>query len=200
MKVKLGSNIEVEYKGNRKTYFKDSKVIFECVIPRIRETCSFIILYSKNFDFDKTKKIVEEIEKISFEFNVDLVFVVGSESDAKRLSNEYRDRFYKCGICENSESPIFSSFKSGLRLVSPNTIGAVLILGSRAVPDEHALRSIIESLKKGSSIVVPLKEGKRTHPIAFNRAIFQNLIAIRKEKGIPYVLKNYEQLIDFVEI
>jgi CTP:molybdopterin cytidylyltransferase MocA len=200
MKVNLGKHFEVEYRGNKKIFRKDGKIFYEYTIPFIRETCSFIILFSRNFDIEKIKGIVNSIEKLRMDFDTDIIFVVGSNSDELALSGVFKEKFYKCVVSEKVDAPIFSSFKSGLRHVSSNSIGAVLILGSRALPEEETLRKIVGTLKTGASIVVPVKDGKRTHPVAFNRNFFDKLLSIRKEKGIPYILKNYENLIEFVEI
>ncbi|BAL81624.1 NTP transferase domain-containing protein [Caldisericum exile] len=200
MKVNIGNTLEVEFFGRKASYKREEKLIYESVLPSIREAVSFIILYSKGFDLERAINIANEIEKLSNEYYPDIIFVVGSVSHLNAIKKVYDKKFYKCVISEKVYAPIFSSFKLGLRLVSPYSIGSVLILGSRQIPEAHILIRLIEQLRKGSKIVVPVKDGKPTHPIAFNKLMFDELATLRKEKGIPYILKRYEELIELVEI
>jgi len=200
MKVKIIENFEKEFFGNKEVYTLNHKVIFEKRFFTFRKTLSFVILASKDFNLEKVKAIVNEIENLKMLFNLDVVFVVGNKSDLLLLNGEYKDKFYKGVISEKVNAPVFASFKCGLKAVSEESLGVFLIFANRKEEKSENLLKIFSGVTSEKSIVVPVKLGKKTHPILFSKALIKDLLSLRKEKGIPYVLKKYSNLINLVSI
>ncbi len=200
MKSKIFDDFCVEFLKGKKVYIKHGKPIYEETVRSIRTPFSFLILSSKMFDLGQIKKIVSSIEALSLDYKADIVFVVGKKEHISLLKEAFNDRFYKSILSENPEAPVYSSIKLGLKCISPYSEGAVIIYGNRDVAATQDLKKILYTILGGALITIPVRNGKRAHPVAFKKELFPELSDLRKEKGIPYILRKYNSQIKTVEI
>ena len=188
MKVKILDDLSVEFERGKKVY-KNGRVFYSYCIDSGRIPFSFIILSSRGFDLERIKSIALVIEDLNLTYLTDIVFVVGDENALKYLSEVYRDRPYKAIVSHSAGNPVFSSLKCGLKAVSMRSKGAVVIFANRPAPTVATLKKIVDATLSGGEIVIPVKNGKRTHPIAISKDMFETLKNLRKEKGLPYILR-----------
>ena len=200
MKNKIFDDFSVDFSKGRKVYIKHGKPIYEESVRSIRTPFSFLILSSRMFDLGHIKKIVSSIEALFLDYETDIVFVVGKKEYVSLLEEAFRDKFYKSILSENPESPVYSSIKLGLKCISPYSEGAVIIYGNRDVIAPQDLKKILDTILSGALITIPERNGKRAHPVAFKKELFPQLSDLRKEKGIPYILRKYSTQIKTVEI
>ena len=200
MKSKIFDDFYVEFSKGKKVYIKYGKPIFEVAVSSIRTPFSFLILSSRMFDLGHISKIVSSIEALSLDYEADIVFVVGKKEQVSLLEEAFHDKFYKSILSENPGAPVYSSIKLGLKCISPYSEGAVIIYGNRDVVATSDLKAIIDTILSGALITIPVRNGKRAHPVAFNKELFPQLSDLRKEKGIPYILRKYSTQIRTVEI
>jgi CTP:molybdopterin cytidylyltransferase MocA len=200
MKSKIFDDFYVEFSKGKKVYVKNGEPIYEEAVRNIRTPFSFLILSSRMFDLGHTRAIVSSIEALSLDYEADIVFVVGKKEYISLLEQAFSDKFYKSILSENPESPVYSSIKLGLKCISPYSEGAVIIYGNRDVIATQDLKKILDTILSGVLITIPVRNGKRAHPVAFNKELFPQLSDLRKEKGIPYILRKYSTQIRTVEI
>ena len=194
----IGNNLFTD--GKR--VFKNSNIFFDSdIVPDI-ERVSVIVLYAKGFDLENCKKIVDLYSFIQVN---DIVFVVGNENEKLLLKNELSNLFsqwIKIGVNPNTSSEDFySSLKMGLRGVSRRTDFVILQFGTMAeLKRETILQLMHSAIRLKKDITIPMWENKRGHPIIFSRKLLPILFSLRKEKGLPFLLKHYEGLIEKVPV
>jgi len=99
--------------------------------------------------------------------------------------------FIRASSRRTLKTPVYSSIKLGLKCISPYSEGAVIIYGNRGVAATQDLKKILDTILSGALITIPERNGKRAHPVAFKKELFPELSDLRKEKGIPYILRKY---------
>jgi len=52
---------------------------------------------------------------------------------------------------------------------------------------------MIEVVDMSGEIAIPIIENKKSHPVAFKASLIPNLLDLRKEKGIPYLIKEVQR-------
>ncbi|MFU2158591.1 NTP transferase domain-containing protein [Caldisericum sp. AR60] len=200
MKIKINDEFVIELFGRKKVFKLKGVPFFEFEFQSKRPYISFIILAAKDFSSKKIKDIISVIESLKQKYILDIVIVVSNEKDLDELQRVFPKSFYKVNISDALENPVFSSVKCGIRAVSPYSIGAVLIFANRPTLTPDVLEKLIYAIQKGNLISIPIKDNKRTHPIAFSSLLFNVIKNLRKEKGIPYMLRKYRENISYVEI
>lgn len=198
MKTKIVEGFEKVIYKDKESYFLNDKLLLERTFRKFNKTISFVILSSRDFDIKNIEDIVDKIEKLKRCYSIDIVFVVGNEEVLETLNNTYKDRFYKGIISERIYAPVFSSFKCGLKAVSPFTCCAFLIYANRRLENFDILLKMVE--EKDGEIVIPVINNKKSHPILFKKDLLKEIITLRKEKGIPYLLRRYSEKIVYLNL
>lgn len=82
------------------------------------------------------------------------------------------------------------SIKAGLAAISPEA-DAVMLLAVDQPRPEALLRAVVEAhFAAGSKITVPAHEGRRGHPVIFDRSLLPELLAIAEEtQGVRSVMQ-----------
>ncbi len=198
MKTKIVENFEKVIYKDKESYFLNGKLLLERTFSKFNETISFVVLSSRDFDIKNIEDIVDKIGKLKSYYSIDIVFVVGNEEVLEALNNTYKDRFYKGIISERLNAPAFASFKCGLKAVSPFACCAFLIYANRKLENFNILLKMVE--EKDGEIVIPVIDNKKSHPILFKKNLLKEIITLRKEKGIPYLLRRYSDKIVYLNL
>src|ERR1700722_17196842 len=117
-----------------------------------------------------------------------LVIVLGPHSDRVRAAIPRDERIV---IVENPNYSRgqLSSLKVGLSAIQPNATGALVHLGDHPLVRAETSKAIVDSYNQlGKSIVVARHDGRRAHPVIFNRAIFDELQSAPEEEGARHVV------------
>ncbi len=90
------------------------------------------------------------------------------------------------------EEGMTSSFKAGLRKVSADAV--FLILGDQLGLDVGLLERMAETMASHTDmhIVSPVNEGRRGHPVLFDRTLFEEILGLGKGENLRQVVDRHE--------
>ena len=154
---------------------------------------SVIVLYARDFSIENSKRIVNlfTIPSVS-----EIIFVVGENKSKELIKSEIDICWGKVALNANPHDVIYSSLKIGLRAVSIKSDYIVIQFGTMAKLEKETIKNIFtESQKSNKKIFIPIFDGKRGHPIIFSYDLIHLLFSLRKEKGLPYILRHYKNYI-----
>ncbi|MHB8499370.1 MAG: nucleotidyltransferase family protein [Candidatus Acidiferrales bacterium] len=90
---------------------------------------------------------------------------------------------------EDWEKGQLSSIQSALRSLPPQTDGIILFLIDHPLISSTLVDELIDTFyKSGKSIVLPVYEGRRGHPVIFSSALYQELLNAPLETGARSVV------------
>ncbi len=93
-------------------------------------------------------------------------------------------------VNENYREGMVSSFKKGLEQLK-NYDAVFLALGDQPFVDRDFLVKAIDVWKHGAKIVSPLYKGKKGHPVLFDRSLFDEILALKKNEFIRDVIHKH---------
>jgi CTP:molybdopterin cytidylyltransferase MocA len=101
------------------------------------------------------------------------------------------------------QHPIVTSLKAGISCLDENDAFFMFSFINKPVRTEifRRLTAAIgkaEDNKKG--IIIPVSGGKPAHPLIFSTRYKANIIKIRKELGIPHIIKRHQDDVFYVDI
>jgi len=90
------------------------------------------------------------------------------------------------------EEGMTSSFKAGLRKVSADAV--FLILGDQLGLDVDLLERMAETMASHTDvhIVSPVHEGRRGHPVLFDRTLFEEILGLGEWENLRQVVERHE--------
>ena len=140
--------------------------------------------------------IIEHIIKELQQSSVDSIIVVlgHNPQPLKELLSSYS---VKTVINENYKEGMTSSFKVGLNEVKDTADAALLVLGDQPFISHTLINKLIDTYKKTSEakIVSPIYEGKKGHPVLFDKSLFDEILSLPPDKYIREVIHNhYDEL------
>ncbi|MGQ9845440.1 MAG: NTP transferase domain-containing protein, partial [Caldisericia bacterium] len=159
---------------------------------------SLLTLSARNFKLENIQKI---IDIYTFKEITDYVFVVGDKNQKDLLIKNYK--FYNGKVTINPEPKdvLYSSIKIGLKAVSRNIDFIILQFISLIRINKGTIEFLIERTKlTEKDIIIPTFNKRRGHPIIFKSKLIPIFNSLRKEKGLPYLIKNYKDCIEEVEV
>jgi molybdenum cofactor cytidylyltransferase len=101
-------------------------------------------------------------------------------------------------VNENYREGMVSSFKSGLRELK-GCDAVFLALGDQPFIEKEFLLKAIRAWKAGAKIVSPVYEGKKGHPVLFDKSLFGEIFSLQKHEMVRDVIhrhKNEHHLIE----
>ena len=143
---------------------------------------------------------IEHIAEMMLEVVPRLVIVVGAHRERVQAAIP-RD-----GRIEVVENPHYtrgqlSSLKVGLGAIGPEAKGALVHLGDHPMVRDATFRAIVDSYDRvGKPIVIARHDGRRGHPLIFDRAIFSELLSAPKEEGARYVVNADPSRVAYVDL
>ncbi len=92
--------------------------------------------------------------------------------------------------CADAERGMASSLVYGLQHAG-DCAGWMIALGDMPYVQTATLQAMLQELRKGAGIVVPVHQGRRGNPVGFSRAYLPQLLALSGDQGARSLLKNY---------
>jgi len=174
-------NEEVDYKNNK------NNCVLLIVGAKLKEEKD-----ARNFFKNYNKLLLKEdiFSSVIFVYSTNTKFICNkiNYSDIRFVNNE------------KIEQPFISSIKAGLTAIS-NFEKFFIVSFLSKFPDYDVFLKFKQSIQKTKKgILIARTKDKLTHPIAFAIKYKKILLKIRKELGIPYLLKKFKNDIEFVDI
>jgi len=185
------------YLKNGVVYKKD-KIFYKYKDNFLKNRFSLLILSAKNFNLNNIKKI---IKTFSFPEITDFVIVVGNYSDKNLIIENFKNLNGKVIVNPEPQDVLYSSLKIGLKAVSRRVNFIILQFSSLHNIKKETVKILIEkAIESKKDIIIPTFNEKKGHPIVFKSNLIPLFNSLRKEKGLPYLLKNYKDCIEEVEV
>lgn len=191
-KVKLSlKGLYLEREGIKRSYHLNSKEIFVIDIPRLMERISVVICTAKKLNVRKIEESIHNLKKLPFLF--DIVIVVGRKKDIETMRSKFGEEYIKVILNEDFEDTVYTSLKIGIRAINPETSFIILLFGNQEPLEVPTYVRIFEKIfSSKNKVFIPVYKNERGHPIIFSSLILKDLLALRKEKGIPYLLRKFK--------
>jgi molybdenum cofactor cytidylyltransferase len=93
-------------------------------------------------------------------------------------------------VCDDAAEGMARSLACGVRGNAYAT-GWIVALGDMPAVSGQTLRRVVEALRAGAPIVVPVHAGRRGHPVGFSARFYGELVALRGDVGARDVLRAY---------
>ncbi len=181
--------------GNK--VFLNGEEFFDLKFKANFKKFSLLILYARKFNL---KNLLILLDVFSTPIINDVVVVVGDKREEKKV-REIEFLNGKVVINPDPKDVLYSSLKIGLKAVSRRTDFLILHFGTLYKIGKETIDRIIEkSLTTKKEILIPTYKERKGHPIVFSRSIIPLLASLRKEKGLPYLLKHYGEKIEYFNV
>jgi molybdenum cofactor cytidylyltransferase len=110
-------------------------------------------------------------------------------ADAEPIAKEVNLASNEIVINEDWEKGQLTSIQAGLRSFPPQTDGMVLFLIDHPLISSALVDELVETFyNSGKSIVLPVYEGRRGHPVIFSSALYPELMNASLETGARSVV------------
>jgi molybdenum cofactor cytidylyltransferase len=95
-----------------------------------------------------------------------------------------------------------SSLQAGLRALDvPEIAGVLLCLVDHPAAGAAVMRQLVDAFAATSaSVVIPVYQGQRGHPVLIGRNLFEELLALDPRKGANTVVRKYLDVTHFLEV
>jgi molybdenum cofactor cytidylyltransferase len=129
-----------------------------------------------------------------------LVIVVGAHRDRVQAAVPRDDRIVVVENPHYSRGQL-SSLKVGLDAIRPEAAGALVHLGDHPIVRAATFRAIVDAYDRmGKPIVIARHDGRRGHPLIFDRAIFGELVAAPEVEGARHVVNADPSRVVYVDL
>jgi molybdenum cofactor cytidylyltransferase len=177
--------------------YKKDKLFYTPLINDERIKFSLLILYARNFDIDRFAHVLRV-------FSLDCIYekvAILSKEDFKKYHLRLAEFDMKVATCPDPEDVLYASLKAGLRAISARTDFIILHFGNLSDVSRETLNRICNFTEASKSeIVIPTFDEAKGHPIVFNKNLLPQLMSLRKEKGLPYLLKKFSDEISTISV
>ena len=129
-----------------------------------------------------------------------LVIVIGAHRERVRAAIP---RDARIAIVENPDYSRgqLSSLKVGIGVIQPDSAGAIVHLGDHPMVRVETFRAIVDSYNRtGKPIVIARHDGRRGHPVIFDRAMFAELLSAPEEEGARHVVNADPSRVAYVDL
>jgi molybdenum cofactor cytidylyltransferase len=121
-------------------------------------------------------------------------------ADAEPIAKEVDLAPGEIVINEEWEKGQLSSLQAALRSLPPQTDGAILLLIDHPLISSTLVGELIENFySSGKSIVLPVFEGRRGHPVIFSSALYEELLNAPPETGARSVVWAHSTEVQIVQ-
>ncbi len=161
---------------------------------------ALIVLGAKQCESSVRMQSINNINKSARLFSKTIV-VYSQETESSL--GDFKHQNLMVIATEKKDHPIVTSLKAGIAcLDESDTFFMFTFLNKPVKPDifRQLTAAISEAAIKGKGIIIPVAAGKPSHPIIFSMNYKKNIIKIRKELGIPHIIKRHQTDILYVEI
>ncbi|MGC1606923.1 MAG: nucleotidyltransferase family protein, partial [Candidatus Acidiferrum sp.] len=121
-------------------------------------------------------------------------------ADADPISKEIKLSPDEIVVNDDWEKGQLSSIQAALHSLPPQTDGIVLFLIDHPLISSSLVDELIETFyTSGKSIVLPVYEGRRGHPVIFSAALYQELMSAPLETGARSVVWAHSGQVQIVQ-
>ena len=159
-----------------------------------------LVLAARACDRRVRRQSINNINEVAALFSKTVV-VYSRETET--YLQEFRHQNLLVMETEKKEHPIVTSLKAGIACLEENdTFFMFSFLNKPITPDTFRLltAAIREAETEKKGIIIPISGGKPSHPLIFSTRYKTNIIKIRKELGIPHIIKRHKDDILYVEV
>ncbi len=154
---------------------------------------ALIVLGAKKCNSKDALKSILLINKSAKIFSK-IIFVYGSETE--KYIKFLKGKDLRTVRSEKKQLPIITSLKQGITALSPDDDYFVFTFLSQPVPPknfEALVKAVRKCRKTGKGIVILKINGRPAHPVAMSSKYFNIILRIRKELGLPYIIRKFRK-------
>ncbi|MFH1353570.1 MAG: hypothetical protein ABIH68_08370 [bacterium] len=129
-----------------------------------------------------------------------IIFVCGAGT--KKYTEYFESGDLRIVQNKKTRLPIIASLKQGITALSPDDDFLVFTFLSKPVSlknFEALLKAVRKSRKTGKGIVILKIKGLPAHPAAISSKYFNVILRIRKELGLPYIIRKFRKDVTYAE-
>jgi len=146
------------------------------------------------------RTFVEHIAETMLAVVPRLVIVVGAHRERVRAAIP-RDESITVVENPNYLRGQLCSLKVGLSAILPDSTGALVHLGDHPAVRVETFRAMVESYyQTGKPIVIARHDGRRGHPVTFDRAIFGELLSAPEAEGARNVVNADASRVAYIDL
>jgi len=146
------------------------------------------------------RAFIEQIAETMLAVVPRLVIVIGAHRDRVRAAIP-RDARIAIAENPNYSRGQLSSLKVGLGAVQPDSAGAIVHLGDHPMVRLETFRAIVDSYNRtGKPIVIARHDGRRGHPVIFDRALFAEILSAPEKEGARFVVNADASRVAYVDL
>ena len=148
-------------------------------------------MLGKNKLLEKIKKeeIITIIVKETLKSNVDEVVVVTGH-DEKKIKNALKNLQVRYTKSENYSYGMGNSISSGIKSLSKNTDGVIILLGDMPQTKFKNINILINSFNRNYNICILKYKGKTGNPVLFGSFYFNDLTKLKEDHGGKDIVNN----------
>jgi len=151
------------------------KVLEHCVDTLLRSKVKEVIVVLS----DRSKEMRSQLEKGS----------VLADKKMKVVMNPY----YKKGMS--------TSIRRGIQVLDPSSHGILIALGDQPFIKTRTINALIQAFKKGrGGITIPSFQGRRGHPVIFDRKYVKDLLKLKGDIGGRSIIQRYPKSVVEVQV
>ena len=146
------------------------------------------------------RTFIEQIAETMLAVVPRLVIVIGAHRERVRAAIP---RDARIAIAENPDYSRgqLSSLKVGLGVIRPDSAGAIVHLGDHPMVRVETFRAIVDSYyRTGKPIVIARHDGRRGHPVIFDRALFAEILSAPEKEGARFVVNADASRVAYVDL
>jgi CTP:molybdopterin cytidylyltransferase MocA len=85
-----------------------------------------------------------------------------------------------------------ASLRAGLRALSPSSEAALVALVDQPAVRSVTVAALVQAFREsGASLILPVHQGRRGHPVCFARALYPELLEAPEEEGARAVVRRH---------
>lgn len=129
-----------------------------------------------------------------------VVVVLGHNAD--RISNAVRVGDAEVVVNSDYRLGQTSSLQAGLRVLGPAEVSGVLLcLVDHPAASAAVMRGLQDAFRQtGATVVIPVHQEHRGHPVLISRALFKELLALDPAQGANTVIHKYHNATYLMEV
>ena len=146
------------------------------------------------------RTFIEQIAETMLAVVPRLVIVIGAHRERVRAAIA-RDARIAIAENPNYSRGQLSSLQVGLGVIQPDSAGAIVHLGDHPMVRLETFRAIVDSYNRtGKPIVIARHDGRRGHPVVFDRSIFAEILSAPEKQGARFVVNADASRVAYVDL
>lgn len=159
---------------------------------------ALIVLGAKKYPDINASKTIKIINSTCKNYYSKVIFVYGNST--KKYRSDFNVDDLRTVYTKKSNSPIITSLKCCITAISESDKYFVVLFLSQPQNKKTLIAMSNATIKSDNKIIISRRSGKPVHPIAFSADCKNMLLKIRKELGVPYIIKKFKNEIKYIDI